>query len=160
MIEGQGFFEVQTKQGTRYQRAGDLTLSQSGALVNKHGEPILGEQGVIHVHSQNFEVNRKGEVYQDGRLVDKIRLVNLGKPSEIEHVGGGKVFYRGPVDEVVPAEKATIAQGFLEGSNVNAMKNLTAMIVSHRSYEAYQKAVSNYDKIMEKSSNTIGNIRA
>ena len=51
-------------------------------------------------------------------------------------------------------------QGFVEGSNVNAIKNLTAMIIAHRSFEAYQKAVSNYDKIMEKSSNSIGEIRA
>ena len=40
------------------------------------------------------------------------------------------------------------------------MKNLTSLILAHRSYEAYQKAISNYDQIMEKSSNSIGQVRA
>jgi flagellar basal-body rod protein FlgG len=58
------------------------------------------------------------------------------------------------------AEIPNIRQGALEGSNVNTIKNLTAMIVAHRSYEAYQKAIKNYDTMMDKSANTIGDVRA
>ncbi|NRA67075.1 MAG: flagellar hook-basal body protein [Pseudobacteriovorax sp.] len=160
MIEGEGFFQVLTPEGVRYQRGGDLSVSNEGALVNKFGEPILGEKGLIQVRSQDFQVNPKGEIYQDGQLVDQIQIMKFKDPTRIEHIGGGKVFFGGSPDQVEFSKKARIQQGFLEGSNVNPMKNLTAMIVSHRSYEAYQKAVSNYDKIMDKSSNTIGEVRA
>jgi flagellar basal-body rod protein FlgG len=34
------------------------------------------------------------------------------------------------------------------------------MIIAHRSYEAYQKAISNYDKIMDISNNQLGAVRA
>ena len=50
-------------------------------------------------------------------------------------------------------------QGSIEGSNVNAIENLTNMIVAHRSYEAYTKALKNYDSMMEKSNNEIGRIQ-
>ncbi len=39
-------------------------------------------------------------------------------------------------------------------------KSLSSMILAHRSYEAYQKAVKNFDSMMEKSSNVIGEVRA
>ncbi len=160
MIEGNGLFKVQTKDGERYMRAGDLTLSPQGALVSKFGDPILGEKGNIFVRSENFQINRNGEVYQDGQLVDRIQLFEFKDPKNLQRVGQNYYEYGGPPEEVAVSEKSTILQGFLEGSNVNAIKNLTSLIVAHRSYEAYQKAVSNYDKIMEKSSNTLGEIRA
>ena len=68
----------------------------------------------------------------------------IASASSIIHLGAKPVFVDVKSDQLI---------------NVNAIKNLTALIVSHRSYEAYQKAVSNYDKMMDKSSNTIGEVR-
>lgn len=159
MIEGKGFFQVQNREGIRYQRAGDLTLSQDGALSTKLGDPILGEKGAIYIRSNNFHVNKNGEVYQDGQYIDRIQVFDFKNTKALERVGGNYYLYSGPEEDVIRDGKAQIAQGFLEGSNVNAVKNLTALIVSHRSYEAYQKAVSNYDQMMDKSSNSIGEVR-
>ena len=69
-------------------------------------------------------------------------------------------FYGGPEAGRVVNREASVAQGSLEGSNVNAMKNLTSMIIAHRSYEAYQKAISNFDKMMDISNNQLGAVRA
>ncbi|SME87851.1 flagellar hook-basal body protein [Pseudobacteriovorax antillogorgiicola] len=160
MIEGQGMFSVQTNEGIRFQRAGDLTLNQEGALASKAGDPILGEKGVVYLRSNQFHVNRLGEVYQDGEFIDRIQIYQFKSPEALERVGNNYYFYGGPADDVSQSETATLKQGFLEGSNVNPIKNLTALIVSHRSYEAYQKAVSNYDQMMDKTSNSLGEVRA
>lgn len=160
MIEGEGFFSVQTEEGLRYQRAGDMTLSKEGALVSKQGDPILGEKGVIYIRSDKFHVDARGEVYQDGQFVDKIKIQKFEDNKALERVGRNYYFYGGKAEDITEAENATLKQGFLEGSNVNPIKNLTALIVSHRSYEAYQKAVANYDQIMDKTSNSIGEVRA
>lgn len=159
MIEGEGHFAVQTPEGRRYQRAGNLTLNRGGALVTSHGDPVLGEKGVIYLRSRQFEVNGKGEIYQDGALVDRLMLFTFKDDQAIERAGKGYVFYGGSPEGVMRTQDAAVRQGFLEGSNVNAIKNLTDMIIAHRSYEVYQKAVSNYDKMMDKSSNTIGSVR-
>jgi flagellar basal-body rod protein FlgG len=37
---------------------------------------------------------------------------------------------------------------------------MTAMILAHRSYEAYQKAITNYDTMMDRSANSIGDVQA
>ena len=160
MIEGKGLFQVMTPEGLRYTRAGDFLLNPNGVLVTQSGHPVLGEKGNVIVRGNEFEVNRRGEIYQDGELVDRLQLFAPTDETQMERVGNNYFHYNGPEEGLKLVENPSVMQGFVEGSNVNAIKNLTAMIIAHRSFEAYAKAVSNYDKVMEKSSNNIGEIRA
>lgn len=159
MIEGEGLFQVSTTEGMRYTRAGNLNISPDGALVTTAGHPIMGEKGPIHVRSNQFDINANGEVYQDGQLLDRIQLFKPQQESQLERVGSNYFINNGPEEAMERVGTPRMTQGFLEGSNVNAIKSLTAMIVAHRSYEAYQKAISNYDHMMEKSSNVLGEVR-
>jgi flagellar basal-body rod protein FlgG len=160
MIEGEGMLAVHTPDGVRYTRNGSLALSRDGVLSTKDGFPVLGEKGDIVVRSGAFQINESGEVWQDGQMVDRIQLHRFADDSALERVGGNLFFYGGTPEGLKSVAHPQMRQGFLEGSNVNAIKNLTDMIIAHRSYEAYQKAVNDYDQVMQKSSNTIGEIRA
>ena len=159
MIEGEGLFQVSTTEGMRYTRAGNLNIAPDGALVSAAGHPVMGEKGPIHVRSNQFEVNANGEVYQDGQLLDRIQIFKPQDENFLERVGSNYFINNGPEDAMERIATPRMMQGFLEGSNVNAIRSLTSMIVAHRSYEAYQKAISNYDHIMEKSSNVLGEVR-
>ena len=160
MIEGDGYLEVNTHEGLRYTRNGSLTINENGALTDKFGNPVLGNGGVIFVKSTDMEINRKGEVIQDGNIIDRLKIMKFSDPRQVEKVGQNHYFYSGPPELISNVEHPTVRQGFLEGSNVNPIKNLTTMIMAHRSYEAYQKAIKNVDNMMEKSSNSIGSVRA
>ncbi len=120
----------------------------------------MGNKGAIMLRAGAFEINNLGEVYQDGELVDRLQVMKFKNPESLERVGDNYFYFGGAPDEVEQLVHPGIRQGFLEGSNVNAIKNMTAMIMAHRSYEAYQKAVSNFDQMMDKSSNSIGEVRA
>jgi flagellar basal-body rod protein FlgG len=159
MIEGEGFFKVQTPDGERYTRAGNFTLNRDGILSTSEGFPVMGEKGDILVHGPGFQINDSGEVWQDGHMVDRIQLVKFDDDKALDRAGMNLFQYAGTPEGVKKAA-SSMRQGFIEGSNVNAIKNLTDMIIAHRSYEAYQKAVQNYDKMMDKSSNAIGEVRA
>jgi flagellar basal-body rod protein FlgF len=160
MIEGDGHFAVQTPEGVRYTRSGSFALSPDGVLMTKAGHPVQGERGDIFLRGETFQVNHRGEIYQDGELVDRLQVFKLENPDAIERVGDNYVFYGGEPESLTRVEHPSVQQGFLEGSNVNAIRNLTSMILAHRSYEAYQKAVADYDKMMDKSSNALGEVRA
>lgn len=160
MLEGDGFFAVQTQDGVRYTRSGDFKVSPDGVLMTSSGHPVMGDRGDIFIRSNAFEVNPRGEVYQDGELVDRIQVFAFADQRQLERTGDNYFYYGGPESDRARAEDTTIRQGYLEGSNVNAIKSLTAMIIAHRSFEAYQKAISNFDKMMEKGSNSIGEVRA
>ena len=160
MIKGEGFFAFQTQDGMRYGRNGALTLNHEGALVDKNGYPLQGEKGTIYLHGKDIEINPLGEVYQDGELVDKILVHKVQNPEHLEKVGMNHYYYTGPQEGLTQERYPALDQGYLESSNVNPIKNLTAMILTHRSYEAYQQAIKNFDTLMEKSSNEIGKIQA
>lgn len=160
MINGRGYFSVHTPQGVRYTRDGGFSLSQDGVLTTKTGHPILGQKGNVYLRSNQFYVNTRGEIYQDGELVDRLAIYDFSKPEALERAGENLLFYNGSDKGRSLLKQPSVSQGQLEGSNVNAIKSMTAMILAHRFYEAYQKAVSNYDSMMEKSSNTIGEVRA
>jgi flagellar basal-body rod protein FlgG len=159
MIEGEGYFSVNTKDGIRYSRDGSFSLNQDGLISDKLGNPILGEKGVI-LARDGLQVNSRGEVILDGKIVDKLKLVTFTDEHQLEKVGNNHYFWPGSEAQITSASSAMVRQGFLEASNVNPIKNLTSMIIAHRSYEAYQKSIKNMDSMMEKSSNQIGTIRA
>ena len=160
MIEGDGYFQLNTNEGLRFTRNGSFSLNQDGALTDKFGNPVLGENGVVFVKKTGFEINAKGDIIQDGKIIDSLKLVKFKDPTLLEKVGTNHYYHSGPEEFISDIESPNMKQGFLEGSNVNPIKNLTTMILAHRSYEAYQKAIKNVDNMMEKSSNTIGAVRA
>jgi flagellar basal-body rod protein FlgG len=51
-------------------------------------------------------------------------------------------------------------QGVLEGSNVNPIVEMVAMIVAMRQYEAVQKSMQGADDIATKNANQVGQLRA
>lgn len=158
MVEGDGYIGVNTKQGIRYTRNGSLSMNSNGNLVDFLGNPIIGEQGNILIAGKNIEINPLGEVYQDGEYVDRIQLYTTPDEAQMEKVGTNYYIFNGNQDDMTTVENPTMRQGYLEGSNVNAIKSLTNMILAHRSYEAYQKAVKNMDSMMDKSANSIGQL--
>ena len=159
MLKGDGYLSVHTHEGTRYTRSGSLTLNEDGALTDKMGNPVLGQKGVIFLGASGVKINHLGEIYQEGKLVDKLDLKKFKDPVHLEKTGLNYFFYGGPQDDIQNAGDLRVEQGFLEGSNVNAIRNLTSMILAHRSFEAYQKSIKNIDSMMENSSNSIGQVR-
>ncbi|MCX6124867.1 MAG: flagellar basal-body rod protein FlgF [Proteobacteria bacterium] len=160
MIQGEGHLAVNTQEGMRYTRSGQLSLGPNGALVTPAGHPVMGEKGAITLQSGKFEINHRGEIYQNNQMVDRLQLYSFSDTASMERAGMNLWHYSGPDEGRMAVKDPSVMQGFLEGSNVNAIKNLTSMIIAHRSYEAYQKAVSNYDKMMEISNNQLGAVRA
>ena len=94
MIEGDGFFKVQTSEGNRYMRAGDLSLSRERVLVGKFGDPILGENGLVYINSNDFEINELGEVIEGGEVVDRLQLVSFKDNENLERMGQNYYFIR------------------------------------------------------------------
>lgn len=160
MIQGEGMLAVNTTEGMRYTRSGQLSIGPNGSLTTAAGHPVMGEKGLITLQSGKFEVNHRGEIYQNNQLVDRLQLFAFDEPKSLERVGMNLWHYSGTDEGRTLIKDPSVLQGYLEGSNVNAIKNLTSMIVAHRSYEAYQKAISNYDKMMDISNNQLGSVRA
>lgn len=147
MIGGQGYFVVETNAGERYTRAGNFKVDAAGYLTTKNGWRVLGENGPIQV-TGSFEVNQDGEVFSDGVMIDRLRIVNL----EGARKEGESLF---TANGVTPATGIQVFQGTLEHSNVNAIRQMIEMINVTRSYETNQRALIAHDETLGKAVNDI-----
>jgi flagellar basal-body rod protein FlgF len=134
-IEGSGFFAVETAAGVRYTRDGRFSTNQQGELVTITGHRVLDDGGApILIPPQVSDLTLSA----DGALSapDGTPLGVLG----IRELPDG--FLRREADglfatevEPEPDLDARVVQGFLEGSNVNPVREITDLIEAQRAYE-------------------------
>lgn len=157
-IQGNAFFSVNTPFGERYTRDGSFSLTSDGTLVSKNGASVMGERGAITGLSEGkMRILPSGEIYEGEKFVDKLKTVAFSDQKLLQRLGDNLFVHDGPPENTI-VSSGEVTQGFLEGSNVNPMKNMTNMIIAHRTYEALQKAVKSYDNTMQLSAQKIGEV--
>jgi flagellar basal-body rod protein FlgF len=151
-----GFFAIETPAGERYTRGGSFTIDELRQLTTPDGLPVLGTGGPIILQGENFSIEPDGRVLVDGAVVGQFKVVDFGDPSRLEHEGGNLL--RAPANleaQNVPAEEIEVAQGHLEGSNVNSIDTLVAMIEAQRAFEMQSKVLTTEDQMLAKSVNDL-----
>ena len=137
-IQGEGYFVIETKDGERYTRNGGFTLSPSGELVTLSGDAVMGEGGRITISGRKIEISNAGAVSVDGSEVGRLKIVDFRKKDALVKRGAG-LFEASARAEQTPLEAAEVRSGYLETSNVQAVKEMIEMIDIQRSFEAYLK---------------------
>jgi flagellar basal-body rod protein FlgG len=144
-IDGEGFLVVQTPEGTRYTRNGQLVVDAKGELATATGFTVLDDSGkpIQAGTSSGLTIATDGTVSRNGRRLAKLGLVSLGSP-----VKQGDTLFAGTAGARPTA--TTLKQGFLEGSGVNAARSMVDMLVSMRAYEAEQRVIHAIDETLAK----------
>lgn len=165
-IAGQGYLAVDTPVGPRYTRNGRLKVDQQGQLVEANGYPLLDDQG------RRMQINaNRGEISiaHDGTIsmVDQNLTTNLGRlslvtfanPQELTMTGRG--LYAAPEDQApLPAVDVTLRQGVIEGSNVQPVIELTALVELNRAYDSTQQMVQSDNERQRKAIERLARITA
>ena len=158
-INGPGFFVIDTPAGPRYTRAGGLNVRPDGVVVGPTGSPILGRAGVpMTVTSSNVTIGAAGEVLDNGRLVDTLRVVDFPKPYRLTKEGHGIYAPLDPTVEPVDAQGYEITGGALEASNVGSVRIMVTMIDVLRTYEASQRAIQAVEETNKHATSEIGKV--
>ncbi|ADQ45125.1 fagellar hook-basal body protein [Caldicellulosiruptor kronotskyensis 2002] len=158
-IKGDGFFtiEVPENQGAQqifYTRNGAFTLNSRGELVTLNGFYVLGQNGrIVLQNGGQVRIDEQGNVYQNGRIVDRLRVVDFQDKSLLRKVGNNLYEADATVQQIPFSGK--VLQGYLEGSNVNSVQEMVNMINVLRAYEANQKAFVIQDETLQKAVNEI-----
>lgn len=174
-INGSGFFAVSGEDGaTYYTRNGDFnwSLNNAGGLIlaNAQGNPVLDRNGQRielpeGAGSAGVSVGTTGEVayrLPDGTAVSTgqfIGLFQFSNPVGLEKQANNLLAESaasGPAmrEDINPGLKpSSIAQGFLEGSNVNVADEMVNLIVAQRAYEMNSKVITTTDSMMDTANN-------
>ncbi len=167
-INGDGFFAVETDNGTKYTRNGHFTISEDGKLVTNDGYSVLGQGGEIFipdpqkVQQSQLVVSRKGEIYIGRKLIDKLQIEAFpqdenGK-SKLQYAGNN--LYSAPnnySNESADLKNYEIHQGFLEGSNVNALEEMVQMMALNSAIQIDQKVIRYQDNSLQQA-NEVGRV--
>ncbi|KNF09701.1 flagellar basal-body rod protein FlgG [Gottschalkia purinilytica] len=158
-IKGEGFFKVQGRDGNvYYTRDGSFTLNRNGQLVTKDGLQVLGQNGPIVLQGDPFSVAPNGDIIVNGNIVNRLDVVQINNKEYLRKHGDN--MYR--MAENTQAEEGAfngeVVNGYIEGSNVNTIKEMVQMIAALRNYESSQKVIKSQDELLEKVVNELGRV--
>ncbi len=153
-IQGQGFFEVQTPQGSRYTRNGMLSLDNQRRLVTGLGYPVMGTRGEIKIPPGKVEITTQGDIKVDSKPVATIKVMEFEAEDMPQKSSEGLFF----------SEKGTVSKnpemqvGHIEESNVNSIGEMVKMLAGMRNYESTQKLIQSLDRMTEVTIQDVGRV--
>ena len=134
-LTGTGFFVIDTPRGERYSRAGRFTLSSSSQIVDMEGNTVQGIDGrplIIPPGDSQINVATDGTISTDSGQLGKIRVVNFDSQESMQ-AEGNCLFTTTQTPQ--NAAKPGVMQGAFEGSNVQAVVELTRMMTEMREFD-------------------------
>ncbi|WP_428938117.1 flagellar basal-body rod protein FlgG [Fontivita pretiosa] len=170
-IQGNGFFKVSTidsiGNGRAYTRAGNFVLNNEGDLVLNIGDGYRVDPPInIPPGSTEISIGLDGRVsyLRPGATTrteaGQLELAQFTNPQGLKLIGGSlyiETEASGPPIESIPGENGAgqTLQGYLEGSNVDPVKELISLIKTQRAFELNSQSIQTADQALQ----TIGNLR-
>ena len=157
-IEGDGFFQVMVGDEVAYTRAGAFKLDQDGTIVSANGY-VLQPEFTVPAETKHISITEGGTITALDANGEELATADIPLYTFINPPGleaRGKNLYTpteasGEATEGEPGvdNTGTIAQGFLEMSNVEVVEEMVGMIVGQRAYEVNSKAIQTSDQMLQ-----------
>jgi flagellar basal-body rod protein FlgF len=143
--------------------------TQNGTELNPlKGETITSAQGdlaaaqaanrFIVLGNGPVHITEDGVILQNDRRVATMAIQEFHEPQWLEKVGTS-YFRNDHAENVMENTTAKLHQGYLEGSNVNPVSEMTKLIEVTRAYESHMQAIKTYQDIDGRSVNEIARER-
>lgn len=152
-IDGEGFFAVEFNGTVYYTRNGEFEVNEEGYIVTNYGGYLLDENGERISFFDGFVVDLHGFVRDaQGNFVTRIGIYSIENPSKFANT-----LFTG--ENPSPSQNFRILQGYVEKSNVDALKAMVELIAAHRHFEIAQKALLTHDEVNNKLINSLATLK-
>ncbi len=147
MIDGPGFFEIETRRGLRYTRAGNFRVNLERQLSTPDGAPVLGEGGPITITDTRAIIDSEGVVQDgNGNVLGRLKVVEFGESQSLEN--DGLTLFRPELEAMpVPVTAPKFIPESVEGSNVETPRELADMVILQRAFETNLRAMQLDDEM-------------
>lgn len=162
-IQGTGFYKLTLPDGTNaYTRDGSFLVNADGQIVTNQGYILTGA-GTIDPKATNVAIGSDGTISAtvNGATVkiSPITISNFPNPEGLNSLGQN--LYQetqasgNAIDGQTPGTNGlgTLAQGYIETSNVQVVEEMVNMIQAQRAYEINSKAIQASDDMMGMANN-------
>lgn len=163
-ISGSGFFQVRMPDGTTsYTRDGSFKVNADGILVTASGlpvepqiqvpenssEPKVGGDGRVSVKLQGDSAMTEIGRIELATFVNPAGLKAMGQNLFQETEASGRAVTGSPGDNGT----GTVANQYIEASNVQLVEEMVNLIVAQRAYEISSKGVTTADQMLQTANN-------
>ena len=140
-IQGVGYFQIQTPQGTQYTRNGAFRTDNQGQIVTSSGLPVLSDAGqpiILPEDSRDITISGDGFITaqvgtgSSRAQLGKIGVVSFANDQQVTPAGNG---LSTTMQAPTPVTGNAIVQGAIEASNVSSISEITSLIRLQRAYE-------------------------
>ena len=150
IIDGPGFFEVQTPRGTRYTRAGNFVVNREGRLATPAGHPVQGDGGPIDIQDGAARIDPTGAVVDStGNVVGRLKVADFDDLQALVREGES-VFRASDEAGMRVLDANRFIPGSVEGSNVDTSRELATMVMLQRAFETNVRAMQIDDETTQK----------
>lgn len=164
VIEGEGFFQVLMPDGTiAYTRDGAFKKDSTGRLVTSDGffvepEIVIPEDATNVIISQDGTVSVLVAGDPNPQQIGQITLARFVNQEGLNSIGKNLYTTTAASGEAIIGTAGldgfgTVAQGFLEASNVKVVEEIVNLIIAQRAYEANSKAITTSDDMLSVANN-------
>ena len=165
-IQGNGYFPVTLPSGDiAYTRDGTFGLSPDGTIVTSDGYPI-GSGITVPTNATSITISTNGQVQASvsgqvaPQTVGTLQLAVFPNEAGLDAQGSNLFLQSGASGTPTTgapgaAGFGTVLQGFVEGSNVNVVTEISNLITAQRAYEMNSKVITTSDQMLS----TLTNLR-
>jgi len=165
-IDGEGFFVVEDKGESFLSRDGRFQFDSDGYLRNSQGGYVQGEGGAIHIPeyfmaidgtggSPKLEVGKDGTIRLNDEAFDKIKLIEVEDPGQLERRGTSYFSVEEP-GSLTDSEESIVMQGYFEKGNVQALHEMVDMMRNMQMFESQQRALRTSDEMLSQVTTNLG----
>ena len=159
-IDGRGYFQVLLPSGeTAYTRAGNFSVNGEGQLVTDDGYAVQPEISIPQ-EATDVIISATGQVQvlvqgdPQPQVVGELQLATFFNEAGLSAIGDNllvETAASGPATVTAPGDPGvgTLLQGYTEASNVDAVAEITALIVAQRAYEMNSKVITTADQMLQ-----------
>jgi len=149
------FFMVETPTGFALTKDGSFMLNDKGVLSTKDGYPVLSntKRPIKLNASSTFNVDKSGNISSVnlangiGSGENPIGSLYIAQSSDIKSLTkeGSNIYKFKNINDIKNLKNSNaVAQGFIETSNVNPVKEMVGLIDAQRMVEMYQKVMTSH----------------
>ena len=162
-IQGKGYLQILLPSGeSAYTRAGNFSTNDQGQVVTDDGYAV--QPGItIPQNATAITIGKTGLVQvslagqTEPQTVGQIELANFMNEGGLEAIGDNLFLESaasGPANIAAPGQPGfgTLLQSYTESSNVDAVSEITALIVAQRAYEMNSKVITTADQMLQATS--------
>ena len=157
-VDGEGWFALETPSGTVYTRDGRFHMTANGDLQSVNGYSVLDSGGspiTLDASGGPVQIAEDGGISQGGKQLGAVGLFLIPADANLTRHDNSGVISDKPADPVEDLTANSVRQGYIEGSNVNPIVEMTRLIEASRAFQQATTAINQDNQVSEEAIKTL-----